>query len=155
MAIVFVSANGNRWRRPAPRRCRSQQGPFGNRRGVRRSTRASRWRDSRSPALPPAARLPQAATSPPSRRARQTFQSSDQTTFAGSNPVSPATESGLVLVFFVVGRQRNGRSLLTRELGTRRRFGSPPGIPHLCGRAPRLRLGSEIGYYLNFDFGSD
>ncbi len=42
-------------------------------------------------------------------RIRQTFQSSDQTTFAGSNPVSPATESGLVLVFFVVGRQRNGR----------------------------------------------
>ena len=30
-------------------------------------------------------------------------------TFASSNPLSPATESGLVLVFFVVGCQRNDR----------------------------------------------
>src|ERR1700736_4781140 len=30
-------------------------------------------------------------------------------TFASSSPLSPATESGLVLAFFVVGRQRNAR----------------------------------------------
>jgi hypothetical protein len=39
----------------------------------------------------------------------QYFSNLLKMTFASSNPVSPATESGLVLVFFVVGRQRNGR----------------------------------------------
>jgi hypothetical protein len=31
-----------------------------------------------------------------------------QSPSASSSPLSPATDSGLVLVFFVVGRQRNG-----------------------------------------------
>jgi hypothetical protein len=34
--------------------------------------------------------------------------------YLSSSPLTPATESGLVLVFFVVGRQRNGRERPSR-----------------------------------------
>jgi hypothetical protein len=44
-----------------------------------------------------------------------------------------------------------GRRSDRATVSTRRRFGRPPGIAHLGGWSPRLRIGSEISDHINSD----